>query len=558
MKSMPLILALLLSLSSQAAEKKTSEQYWTETGLSLRVLTEQVNVLEPAPCTQRLENFRGCVAAINAVAAQGQPAMRFVPAGSVKEQGFGRVVKAFGDFALVEIVESKTKDSLRVIAERERAKQNRIGAEVEAIFRMSQGSARPPRPGALQEPATNFEDVILEVAKIAIKDPASEALVTASAISAHVAESIDAHARIEAVQEMQDGLNNADQSFTGIGATLELLDESPVIVGPIEGGPAEKAGIKPNDVITHVDGVSVKGMKLSEAVKIIRGPEGSTVKLRLLRDGREVQVSIVRAAIKLENVEGKLVSDFGNAVGVIKLRNFMDRSACSSIGEKIEELTAGGARGLVLDLRGNGGGLVDQAVCIGGLFAGRKVIVKVKDLESDTFEDNTAFNDAVTDLPMVVLIDAGSASASEIVSGAMQDHRRAWILGERSFGKGTVQAPQPFLSRDIVLFRTIKRFYQPLGRTNQLVGISPDFEVPAKPDATADERFRLREADLYPHALGALSGDWKQPRPAEVSAVSACVASGSLAKKAYAAAKASGKAVDYQLLSAEEVLQCGR
>jgi carboxyl-terminal processing protease len=555
---MPLILALLLSLSSHAAEKKTSEQYWAETGLSLKVLTENINSLEPAPCTQRLENFRGCVAAINAVAAQGQPAMRFVPANSAREEGFGSVVKNFGDFVLVEVKESKSKDTLRVAFERDRAKQSRISGEVEALFRKNQSAMRLARPGAVPQGVTDFEAVITEVAKIAVKDPASDALVTASAISAHVAESIDAHARIEAVQEMQDGLNDADQSFTGIGATLEVLDEMPVVTAPIEGGPAEKAGVKANDVITHVNEVSVKGMKLSEAVKLIRGPEGSTVKLRVLRDGKETQFSIVRAPIKMENVEHKLVNDFGNPVGVIKLRNFMDRKACDAIGAKISELTSKGAKGLVLDLRGNGGGLIDQAVCIGGLFSGQKVIVKVRDIEAGTFDDNVAANDAITSLPLVVLIDAGSASASEIVSGALQDHRRAWIVGERSFGKGTVQAPQPFLSRDIVLFRTIKRFYQPLGRTNQLVGIFPDFEVPATPDATVDERFRLREADIYPHALKAESGDWKQPRPDEVSAVASCVAKDSLAKKAYAEAKAKKAAVDYQLLSAEEVLKCGR
>jgi carboxyl-terminal processing protease len=555
---MPLILALLLSLSSHAAEKKTSEQYWAETGLSLKVLTENINSLEPAPCTQRLENFRGCVAAINAVAAQGQPAMRFVPANSAREEGFGSVVKNFGDFVLVEVKESKSKDTLRVAFERDRAKQSRISGEVEALFRKNQSAMRLARHGAVPQGVTDFEAVITEVAKIAVKDPASDALVTASAISAHVAESIDAHARIEAVQEMQDGLNDADQSFTGIGATLEVLDEMPVVTAPIEGGPAEKAGVKANDVITHVNEVSVKGMKLSEAVKLIRGPEGSTVKLRVLRDGKETQFSIVRAPIKMENVEHKLVNDFGNPVGVIKLRNFMDRKACDAIGAKISELTSKGAKGLVLDLRGNGGGLIDQAVCIGGLFSGQKVIVKVRDIEAGTFDDNVAANDAITSLPLVVLIDAGSASASEIVSGALQDHRRAWIVGERSFGKGTVQAPQPFLSRDIVLFRTIKRFYQPLGRTNQLVGIFPDFEVPATPDATVDERFRLREADIYPHALKAESGDWKQPRPDEVSAVASCVAKDSLAKKAYAEAKAKKAAVDYQLLSAEEVLKCGR
>lgn len=558
MKSMPLILALLLSLSAHAGEKKTSEQYWAETGLSIKVLTENINALEPAACVQRLENFRGCVAAINAVAAQGQPALRLVPVNSAKEQGFGAVVKNFGDFVLVEMEESKSKDSLRVIFERERAKQARISAEVATIFGKNMSAMRLARPGSIPQSVTDFESVITEVAKIAVKDPASEALVTASAISAHVAESVDAHARIEAVAEMQAGLNDADESFTGIGVNLELLDEMPVITSPIEGGPAEKAGVKANDVITNVNDVSVKGMKLSEAVKIIRGPEGSTAKLRILRDGKEIQISIVRAAIKMENVESKLVNDLGNPVGVIKLRNFMDRKACDVIGEKIKGLSAQGAKGLVLDLRGNGGGLIDQAVCIGGLFAGQKVIVKVRDVEAGSFDDYVAPNLAVTDLPLVVLIDAGSASASEIVSGAMQDHRRAWILGERSFGKGTVQAPQPFLSQAIVLFRTIQRFFQPNGRTNQLVGIFPDFEVPFTPDATADERFRLREADIYPHALKAESGDWKQPRQGEVDAVASCVAKDSLAKKAYTAAKAKKAAVDYQLLSAEEVLRCGR
>lgn len=558
MKSMPLIFALLLSLSSHAGEKKTSEQYWAETGLSMKVLTETINSLEPEPCAQRLEYFRGCVAAVNAVAAQGQPAMRFVPVNSAKEQGFGAVVKNFGDFVLVEVAASKSKDSLRVAFERDRAKQERISNEVEALFRKYQSAMRLARQGTVPQGVTDFEAAITEVAEVAVKDPAADALVTASAISAHVAESIDAHARIEAVQEMQDGLNDADQSFIGIGATLEVLDEMPVVTAPIEGGPAEKAGVKANDVITHVNDVSLKGMKLSEAIKLIRGPEGSTAKLRLLREGRELQLAIVRAPIKMENVESKLVNDFGNPVGVIKLRNFMDRKACDVISQKIENLQGQGARGLVLDLRGNGGGLIDQAVCIGGLFAGRKVIVKVRDVQAGTFEDNVASNNAITNLPLVVLIDAGSASASEIVSGAMQDHQRAWIVGERSFGKGTVQAPQPFMSRDIVLFRTIKRFYQPLGRTNQLVGIFPDFEVPATPDATADERFRLREADIYPHALKAESGDWKQPRPGEVNAVASCVTKDSLAKKAYAEAKAKKAAVDYQLLSAEEVLRCSR
>jgi carboxyl-terminal processing protease len=218
----------------------------------------------------------------------------------------------------------------------------------------------------------------------------------------------------------------------------------------------------------------------------------------------------------------------------------------------------GPVSGLVLDLRGNLGGLIDQAVCIGGLFLGREVVVKVKDLDRDSFEELSSSKPAATDLPLVVLIDAGSASASEIVSGAIQDHQRGWLLGERSFGKGTVQANMNFWNDKIVFYRTVQRFYQPTGRTNQQVGISPDFEVPATPSATEEDRFRLREADIFPHGLGAVGPMWAQPRPEEARKVNGCVAGEKLADKVFAEAKARGHAVDYQLLRAEETLRCSR
>jgi carboxyl-terminal processing protease len=284
------------------------------------------------------------------------------------------------------------------------------------------------------------------------------------------------------------------------------------------------------------------------------------VKLKVLRDGKEISLDIVRDTIKQDNLEAKVVSDLGRKIGVIKLRSFMDKNACGKMGQKLLSLeSTDKVEGIVLDLRGNGGGLLDQAVCMGGLFFGKKVVVKVRDLQGGTFKDMFGSLPAATALPVVALIDAGSASASEVLSGALQDQQRAWVVGERSFGKGSVQAPSIFAGNEkIVLYKTVQRFYQPLGRTNQIVGIEPNFVRPIKPNATEEERFALRERDYFPNALDAESQAWVETRKEKVAKVESCVASGKLAEKKYAELTAARSNADYQLLAAQEVLNCDK
>lgn len=553
MRKQLLIWSLCAILPAYAhAEKKTPEEYWTGTGLTTEKMVKDLGLFTAQACYNSLNGFKGCVAALNSLASRMEPAGRLVPNALSGDAslGFGPKVKGFTGLTLVTVPETKRDKSvtLRALWAKEQDKRKKTEAALENLFR-----ARTSSP-------VDFEAILKDILPQAVKEKKDDAIAAGGAVSAYLAQAVDAHARIEPVEQLQDSLSDADESFAGIGASIQELDGNILIPAVVEGSPAEKAGVKGQDRIVAVDGKAIAGMKSDAVVKLIRGPVGSRVSVRVLRDGRELDIAIIRDNIKQENVEAKVVNDLGRKIGVIRLRSFMDDKGCATMAQKIGQLTmVDKVEGLVLDLRNNGGGLLKEAVCMGGLFFGKKVVVKVKDLSSDKFQEQASTQTQATNLPLVVLIDGGSASASEVLSGALQDHERAWILGERSFGKGSVQAPMQFPSlAGVVMFATIQRFYQPKGRTNQLVGISPNFERPFKPDATEEERFTLREGDIYPNALGAESQGWKETRTSAVSKIDACVNQAGAAKKKFAEAKAAGKVADYQLLSAQEIFACDK
>jgi carboxyl-terminal processing protease len=545
MKLFPLLLISALSLPSAFAEKKTAEEYWNETGISSEYLLG-IHILSQKVCASSLSNLQGCVAGINSVGARATPPLELVPASLSKDPAFvgGMPFRSFPDFVLVARPKLAPESSAMAAWKRENARREKLTAALGSL--LSAGKV-----------TSDFEKIYANLLEFAVKDKKSDAMVAASSITAMINASDDAHAHLDPAAKVQDSLSDASEDFVGIGANLQELNGHSIVQSPIEGGPAAKAGVLPNDMIVAIDDVSVEGVALDEVVKKIRGTEGTVAKIKFMRKGSPIEISIKRARIVIENVEPSVHSELGGSYGYIRLRNFMDNNACKRIEGMVRKFEADKVQGIILDLRGNGGGLLDQAVCIGGLFVGRQVIVKVKDLEKDSFEDIAAKNNQITKLPLAVLIDAGSASASEILSGALQDHKRAWILGERSFGKASVQAPQPFLGNDKIMFyHTVQRFYQPSGRTNQIVGILPDLTVAAKPDATEEDRFFLREGDYFPNALAAVGAPWKQPRPDEVSRIQSCVSSGGLALKEFARAKGASEAADYQVLAAEEALSC--
>jgi carboxyl-terminal processing protease len=259
---------------------------------------------------------------------------------------------------------------------------------------------------------------------------------------------------------------------SGIGAQVEYIDKYLTIVSPLRGSPAEEAGIKPGDIILAVDGANVVGIGFIEAVEHVRGPKGSTAVLRIRRNGIEFDVSVKRDTIKVPEID---VSWQGK-MAIVKLLQF-GRVTHSDLRGVIEEINSQEPEGLVLDLRSNPGGLLDAARSVLGNFVEKGSIVAKIDSRNSTRTEKT-FNDPSLDpsVRMVVLINGGSASASEIVAGALQDHGRATVVGEKSFGKGTVQQVLQFNDQSSMKM-TVAEWLTPEGRKINGVGILPDIEV---------------------------------------------------------------------------------
>ena len=308
-------------------------------------------------------------------------------------------------------------------------------------------------------------------------------------------------AALERLETMIDG------NYQGLGISVQMEDEAVKVVSPFKGSPADKAGIKAGDFITHIDGKLIYGLELDEAVKQMRGPAGSTVKLTVFRQGREepFDVTVTRGVIELEPVTWELKP--GN-VGVVSVNEF-SRDVGADVSQALTAMRkqAGGKlAGVVLDLRKNPGGSLDEAVALSDLFLSKGQIVSQRGrARRDTIyydAESVYRGDAAAGVPMIVLIDAGSASASEIVAGALQDQHRALVMGERSFGKGSVQTLLP-LTQDSALKLTTARYYTPSGRSVQEGGIEPDIKVPqlSDPDAAKRAKFSLRESDLRGHLV---------------------------------------------------------
>jgi carboxyl-terminal processing protease len=317
-------------------------------------------------------------------------------------------------------------------------------------------------------------------------------------------------AALERLETMIDG------NYQGLGISVQMDDGAVKVVSPFKGSPADKAGLKSGDYITHIDGKLIYGLELDEAVKQMRGPAGSAIKLTVFRPGREDQfdLTVTRGTIELEPVTYELKD--GN-IGYISINEF-SRDVGADVAAALSNMRgkAGGRlNGLVLDLRKNPGGSLDEAVALSDLFLTSGDIVSQRGRNrSDTIyypAERIYRGDAAAGVPIVVLIDEGSASASEIVAGALQDQHRALIMGQRSFGKGSVQTLLP-LTKDSALKLTTARYFTPSGRSVQEGGIEPDIRVPqlSDPDAAKRAQFSLRESDLRGHLVNEANIDDKE------------------------------------------------
>ncbi len=320
--------------------------------------------------------------------------------------------------------------------------------------------------------------------------------------------SLDPHSSYLSGATMQRLNTMIDGNYSGLGLSVVMDDGAVKVVSPMRGSPAETAGVKAGDYITHLDGKLIYGGDLDDAVSQMRGESGTKIRLTLFRPGRDApfDVTVTRGVIKLEAVTWELK----DGVGVITVNEF-SHDVGNDVNKGIEDLRrqAGGKlQGLILDLRSNPGGELDEAVALSDLFLTKGDIVSQRGRnasEDEYFKAESMFpGDAAKGLPLIVLIDAGSASASEIVAGALQDQHRALIMGERSFGKGSVQSLF-FLdrSRTTAVKITTARYYTPLGRSVQEGGINPDIRVPqlSDPDAARRSQLSVRESDLRRHLV---------------------------------------------------------
>ncbi|MCD8544973.1 MAG: S41 family peptidase [Sulfurospirillum cavolei] len=312
---------------------------------------------------------------------------------------------------------------------------------------------------------------------------------------------LDAHSSYLDEKHLKDLKIQTEGEFGGLGITVGQKDGALTVIAPMEGTPADKAGVKAGDIILKINKQSTLNMTIDEAVNIMRGKPGTGIELTLVREGetKPLLISIVRDIIKIESVYTKTVEN--ENMLYVRVVNF-DKNIVGDVQEAINKNK--NVKGIILDLRNNPGGLLNQAVGLVNLFVDEGIIVSQKGrVESENAEYKANKADMITKKPLVVLVNGGSASASEIVSGALQDHKRAVIVGEKTFGKGSVQAILPVVDNEAIRL-TIARYYLPSGRTIQAEGVVPDIVVYPGDVPNKTNEQTLKEKDLKKHLEGEL------------------------------------------------------
>ncbi|WP_304341878.1 S41 family peptidase [Campylobacter ureolyticus] len=311
---------------------------------------------------------------------------------------------------------------------------------------------------------------------------------------------LDAHSGFLDEKAFEDTKVQTQGEFGGLGITVGMKDGALTVISPIEGTPADKAGVKSNDVILRIDGNATLGITLEEAVSKMRGKPKTPITITIVRKGepRPFDINIIRDIIKVDSVYAKNIED--EYILYLRVTNF-DQKVTKESAKFIKEFAKNNknAKGIILDLRNNPGGLLDQAIGLTNLFVDKGVIVSQKGRDAkENLEYSAKKDEKITDLPLVVLVNSGSASASEIVSGALQDLKRAVVIGEETFGKGSVQVILPLNEKE-ALKMTIARYYLPSGRTIQNKGVTPDLEVFYGKVPNDDKAFIIKETDLKQH-----------------------------------------------------------
>lgn len=365
------------------------------------------------------------------------------------------------------------------------------GYSVNSTFALAQG-------GRTYELMDLFADVFERVKRDYVEEVSDEKLIEAALNG--MLTSLDPHSAYLNPKHFEDMQIQTKGEFGGLGIEVTTEDGVVKVVSPIDDTPAARANIHPNDFITHLDGISIMGLSLADAVEKMRGKPGTDIRLTIFRkaEDRSFDVTLTRAVITIQSVRSHL--EDGN-IAYIRVTTFSEKTD-EWVRKALKDLKAQAGKplaGVILDLRNNPGGLLEQAISVSDTFLSGGEIVSTRSRDPrDTQRFNAHSGDQTDGLPMVVLINGGSASASEIVAGALQDHKRATLVGIQSFGKGSVQTVMPLPGHGAMRITTA-RYYTPSGRSIQAVGIEPDIILDA--NGVSHESGPHGEA-LLPNALG--------------------------------------------------------
>ena len=361
-------------------------------------------------------------------------------------------------------------------------------------------SSRGPSAGAPAKNADTYQQLnlfgeVFERVRSDYVEPTDDKDLVENALNGMLT-ALDPHSGYLNEKSFRDMQVQTRGEFGGLG--IEVTQENGLVkvVSPIDDTPAARAGLQPNDLIIAIDGEQVVGLSLQEAVEKMRGPVNSSIKLSIRRGTREpFDVTLQRAIITVQSVRSRLE---GEDIGYVRITSFSEQTnaGLTKALEKLQADSKGKMRGVILDLRNNPGGLLDQAVAVSDSFLEKGEIVSTRTRRADDAQRfNARPGDLAKGLPLIVLINSGSASASEIVAGALQDHRRGIVMGTKSFGKGSVQTIIPLPGHGAMRLTTA-RYYTPSGRSIQALGIEPDIQVEQLRLEAISEGGRQREADL--------------------------------------------------------------
>ena len=366
---------------------------------------------------------------------------------------------------------------------------------------MSVGSRAKADSSDTYQQLNLFGDVFERVRSDYVEKPDDHKLVE-SAINGMLA-GLDPHSSYMDPNSFREIQAQTRGEFGGLGIEVTMEDGLLKVVAPIDDTPAAKAGVMANDIITKLGDEPARGLSLNQAIEKMRGPANTKIKLTIMRKGRDkpIDVTIVRDVIRVKSVRAH---SEGDDVGYIRISQFSERTTDGlkkAISDLTSQLGANKVKGFVVDLRNNPGGLLDQAISVSNAFLDKGEIVSTRGRNAEeTLRFNARPGDLTKGKPVIVLINGGSASASEIVAGALQDHKRATLVGTRSFGKGSVQTIIPLDAGNSALRLTTARYFTPSGRSIQAKGITPDIEV--LQEVPADLKARIdaeSEASLRGH-----------------------------------------------------------